>query len=159
VTKLTIPDLWVIAACHGVYLHSKQHLTHIQNTILEHKCTGCSEYVCVFEPVNEEKNLVQKKASNLKAVKKWKISANQIIAVVFSYIWFYSQSSKLSDSYIFYHLLKIQQQLFEIVYQMCSDSYCTCHTCGGLFSKFCNGPAEISLNSPRNILGICQMHH
>jgi hypothetical protein len=71
IPNLTIPDLRVIAACHGIYLHSKQHLAHIQNTILEHTCTECSEYACEFEPIDEDKILMHKKMSNLKAVKKY----------------------------------------------------------------------------------------
>jgi hypothetical protein len=87
VTKVTIPHLRVIAACHGIYIHSKQHLVHIQNTILDHTCTVCSDYVCIFEPVNEEKILLQWRISNLHAVKNYQqknleiYSASHLLAV------------------------------------------------------------------------------
>src|SRR6266516_706958 len=67
ITKLPIKVLQKVAACHGIYTHSKQQLADIQNAICNHMCEDCHSYAAVFELADENK----KKGAHLKAVKKY----------------------------------------------------------------------------------------
>jgi Helitron helicase-like domain at N-terminus len=71
VPKLTIPKLRILAACHELYIHSKLSQEGIQDKLLKHKCIDCSQYTCIFESIVDENTFVKKKATNLKAVKKY----------------------------------------------------------------------------------------
>ena len=67
--KLTTVELQKIAACHGIYTHSKMKRLDIQGAIHNHVCVDCQQYVSVFEVV-ESKDL-KRRAANLKAVQKY----------------------------------------------------------------------------------------
>ena len=67
VPKLTVPDLRIIAACHGLYTHSKSHLVSIQERLINHECNGCSEHISIFEPVVDKDVLHKNKLNNFES--------------------------------------------------------------------------------------------
>jgi hypothetical protein len=72
--KLTISQLRIVAACHGISTHSKMHISYLQSTICNHVCDNCETYVSVLEPVVKNEQIKQQdriKRSNLMAVKKY----------------------------------------------------------------------------------------
>jgi ATP-dependent exoDNAse (exonuclease V), alpha subunit - helicase superfamily I member len=65
-TKLKVSELRDIAACHGLFVPNKMRSSQIQALIEGHICNSCSEYVSLFERIENTKN-----ARNLIAVKKY----------------------------------------------------------------------------------------
>jgi len=85
VGKLTVAELRVVAACHGICIPSKLQRACIQAKICVHECRGCGTYTSVFDVIdkkprsqivlNASKNYQQKqgeeyKKRNLTSVKK-----------------------------------------------------------------------------------------
>jgi len=74
VTKLTKSELRKITDCHGIYCHSKMRHSGIQRMVADHMCSSCEDHITIFEKVNNAK---QKKAVNMKAVKKYQAKKGQ----------------------------------------------------------------------------------
>src|SRR6266487_225542 len=70
-TKLPIKELCNIAACHGIFTHSKMRQADIQNAMCNHMCEDCQMYAAVFEVVDENERIQKRRSANLKAVKKY----------------------------------------------------------------------------------------
>ena len=68
--RLTISELKLIAACHGISFHSKISLVQIQLSINNHKCQVCQSFVTVFELINPEE---RRRSSVLNAAKKYQM--------------------------------------------------------------------------------------
>ena len=69
--KLTIDQLKVIAASHGIYIHGKAHHANIQAQINRHMCINCATYISSFNIVDITKLNEASKAAKIKAVKQY----------------------------------------------------------------------------------------
>ena len=69
--KLTISELKIVAAAHGIFTHSKMLSAEIQTAIKDHMCENCQEYVSIFKTVNNNKCAQKSRTANLTAVKKY----------------------------------------------------------------------------------------
>jgi hypothetical protein len=72
IPKLTIANLKVIAAHHGILVHSKMNQASIQTAIQNHVCSNCAEFVSIFEFIDEAAIAIHKKTSSTRAVNKFK---------------------------------------------------------------------------------------
>jgi hypothetical protein len=70
--KLTITDLKIIAASHGIFVQSKMNHISIQTAIQNHVCSNCSTYTSVFKLIDEEAIDIQRKSSYMKILKTFK---------------------------------------------------------------------------------------
>ena len=80
VTNLTIPNLKLVAAAHGIFIKSRTSLPDVIKLIQDHTCVHCQNCITVFKPA---KSLVsRRREANMRAVRKYrhnKISLNNNI--------------------------------------------------------------------------------
>jgi len=76
-TKLTVSQLQVIAACHGIHTNTKTRHADIQRQIEFHKCVNCLNYIYIFEVVDLARKAQQFKVADLKRVKKYQEKQGQ----------------------------------------------------------------------------------
>jgi len=70
VTNLTIPNLKLVAAAHGIFIKSRTPLAEVLKIIHDHNCDQCQTFITVFKPA---KSLVsRRREANVRAVRKYK---------------------------------------------------------------------------------------
>src|SRR6266487_67786 len=69
--KLTVKELQKVAACHRIFTHSKMQRSHILNVLNNHMCENCAHHVSLFEVIDLQNQIAQKKAKNLEAVRRY----------------------------------------------------------------------------------------
>ena len=83
VTNLTIPNLKLVAAAHGIFIKSRTPLQEVLKIIQDHNCDDCQNCITAFKPA---KSLVsRRRAANVRAVRKYKnnkICLNNNIPVI-----------------------------------------------------------------------------
>ena len=69
--KLTLDQLKVISASHGIFLSTRVSHADIQANINKHTCINCNHYISVFDIIDIKKLTQTKKMANVQAVKQY----------------------------------------------------------------------------------------
>ena len=70
VTNLTVPNLKLVAAVHGIFIKSRTSFAEVVNIIQNHNCEHCQKCITVFKPA---KSLItRRREANVRAVRKYK---------------------------------------------------------------------------------------
>ena len=70
VTNLTIPNLKLVAAAHGIFIKSRTPLAEVIKIIQDHDCDQCQNFITVFKPAKSL--LSRRREANVRAVRKYK---------------------------------------------------------------------------------------
>jgi hypothetical protein len=101
--KLTVPELQMIAACHGLSFPGRTRKADIQAAINDHECESCKKYLSVFVgEYNDSKSNILNAVKRYQDKKGAQYKATNLAAVL-------KHQNKLGDQYKEYNLAAVQK--------------------------------------------------